>query len=156
MVYKRIVKFFKRVFKSKRKTTRKKKRVFLKKKVIRRKFNKKSLKKKLVKKKTRRVVVKKNKIGKKKKAILKSKEPVLAAEVTHYFPKVNAAVLKIKRPLCIGMPILIKGKKTNFRQTIGSMQIDRKPIEKARRAQEVGLEVFRAVEPEDGVYEVKV
>ncbi|MFH1691058.1 MAG: hypothetical protein ABIC68_00600 [Candidatus Omnitrophota bacterium] len=158
MVYKKLVKFFKRIFKKKKKVACKKKRLISKKSVVRRRTKAKPLKrkkpvKKPAKRRSRRAIVKKNKT--KKKSVSKGKGPVLAAEVTHYFPKVNAAVLKIKRPLCIGMPILIKGKKTNFQQTIGSMQINRKPIEKAARGKEVGLEVFRAVEPGDGVYEVK-
>ncbi|OIO36407.1 MAG: hypothetical protein AUJ74_02570 [Candidatus Omnitrophica bacterium CG1_02_44_16] len=72
--------------------------------------------------------------------------------ITHYFPKVNAAVVKLKRPLKIGEPIWIKGKVTDFRQTVGSMQIDRKPIESARPGQEIGLQVFRDVRPGDLVF----
>ena len=157
MVYKKIVKFFKHLFKKKRKVARKKKRQSLKKKITRRKIQPKPLKrKKQEKRKPRRVVRKKNQTKKKTKKTAKGKVPVLVAEVTHYFPKVNAAVIKIKKSLTIGMPILVKGNKTNFKQTIGSMQINRKPIERAARGQEVGLEVFRVVEPGDGIYEVKV
>jgi len=65
---------------------------------------------------------------------------------------VNAAVVKLKKPLALGEPIWIKGKTTDFRQTAGSMQINRKPIEKARPGQEIGLEVFREVRPGDTVY----
>lgn len=72
--------------------------------------------------------------------------------ITHYFPKVNAAVVELKRSMCIGEPIRIKGKITDFCQTVGSMQIDRKPIEKAKKGQEIGLEVFKEVHPGDLVY----
>ena len=73
------------------------------------------------------------------------------ALITHYFPKVRAAVLEVKRPLKIGDPVWIKGKATDFRQTIGSLQIDREPVTTARRGQDVGLEVMRDVRPGDTV-----
>jgi hypothetical protein len=79
----------------------------------------------------------------------------LAGTVTHYFPKVNAAVIQCKKSLSIGEPIWIKGATTNIRQTVGSMQIDRKPIDRARAGQEIGLEVFKEVRPGDNVYIVK-
>ena len=79
-------------------------------------------------------------------------KPKIIGVVTHYFPKVNAAVVKLKRPIRIGEPIRIKGKLTDFRQTAGSMQIDRKPIETARAGQEIGLQVFRDVRPGDYVF----
>lgn len=75
--------------------------------------------------------------------------------VTHYFPKVRAAVLKLKKPLSIGEPIWVKGKITDFRQTVASMQIERKPIENARVGSEVGLEVFSEVNVGDIVYRMK-
>jgi len=81
-----------------------------------------------------------------------TKKPKVIGVITHYFPKVNAAVVKLKRPLKIGEPIWIKGKMTDFRQTAGSMQIDRKPIETARAGQEIGLQVFRDVRPGDFVF----
>ncbi len=81
-----------------------------------------------------------------------TKQPPVIGVVTHYFPKVNAAVVKLKKPLKIGEPIWIKGKLTDFRQTAGSMQIDRKPIESARAGQEIGLQVFRDVRPGDFVF----
>lgn len=75
--------------------------------------------------------------------------------VTHYFPKVRAAVLKLKKPLCVGEPIWIKGKKTDFRQTVASMQIEKKPIERAGSGSEIGLEVFSEVSAGDVVYRMK-
>ncbi|MGE5280550.1 MAG: translation elongation factor-like protein [Deltaproteobacteria bacterium] len=71
--------------------------------------------------------------------------------ITHYFPKVRAAVLDVKRPLRIGDPVWIKGKSTDFRQTVASLQIDRKPVDAVRPGQEAGLEVMRDVRPGDVV-----
>jgi hypothetical protein len=82
----------------------------------------------------------------------KTRKPIELGVVTHYYPKVKAAVLKLKKPLALGEPIWIKGKTTDFRQTVGSMQIDRVPIPKARPGQEIGLEVLREVRPGDIVF----
>jgi hypothetical protein len=49
----------------------------------------------------------------------------------------------------------VKGKTTDFRQTVGSLQIDRKPITTARPGQDVGLEVMRDVRPGDAVFVIK-
>lgn len=64
-------------------------------------------------------------------------------------------MVKCSKTLVLGDPIWIKGATTDFRQTIGSIQIDRKPIEKARPGQEIGLEVLRDVRPGDKIYAVK-
>ncbi len=88
-----------------------------------------------------------------------SKKPSIkaipAGVITHYFPKVNAAVVKLSKPLNIGEPVWIKGRATDFRQTVGSMQVDRSPIEKGRAGQEIGLEVFREVKPGDRLFILK-
>jgi hypothetical protein len=89
-----------------------------------------------------------------RKAVSKIKASEVGT-VTHYFGKVKAAVVKLKGPLRMGDPILVKGTVTDFRQTVGSLQMDRKPIEKAGARAEVGLEVMRDVRPGDKVYVLK-
>ncbi len=91
----------------------------------------------------------------KKNRIFKRKSLLLVGVIIHYFPKVNAAVVKLKKPLKIGDPIQIKGKTTDFKQMVSSMQIDRRPIESAKARQEIGLEVLREVRSNDLVYIVK-
>jgi|GEM_PF-112255 len=82
----------------------------------------------------------------------KKVEAPLLGEITHYFPKVRAAVVTCKKQISIGDAIRIKGSSTDFRQTVGSLQIDRSPIISAKKGQEVGLEVMRDVRPGDKVY----
>ncbi len=84
--------------------------------------------------------------------VKKKKAAVLIGTVTHYYPKVRAAVVKLKKPLSAGDPVWIKGKTTDFRQTVSSMQIDRAAVAKARAGQEVGLEVMRDVRQGDEVF----
>ncbi|MFH0762351.1 MAG: hypothetical protein V1925_00480 [Candidatus Omnitrophota bacterium] len=121
-------------------------------------------KKKKAKKKTlRRKVVKKTP-GKKAKAPKKPKliRPVKAKKagkkelvvgtITHYFPHVNAAVIKLKAPLSTGEKIRIKGHTTDFIQEIASMQIDRTAINSAKKGQEIGLLVSSRVRQHDVAY----
>lgn len=69
--------------------------------------------------------------------------------VTHYFPHVQAAVVKLKKPLAVGDAILIKGSTTHFQQQVESMQIDRMPIQKAKKGDEIGLQVNERVREHD-------
>jgi len=160
MVFKKIFKILKRAFRLRRKSRRKrrthryKKARPLTKRANRRKTKKFS--KKVVKGRPRhvsslrRVRKKLHHIKKTKKEKPFKYKPV--GVITHYFPKVNAAVVKLKSSLSLGEPIWVKGKTTDFRQTVGSIQIDRKPLEKAKKGQEIGLEVFKEVKPGDIIY----
>lgn len=151
MVYKKILKFLKKIFKRKKKNKFCRKKTSKKNILSRRKKTKKSRSfKKILKKK--KVKARCAASGKKNKKAKKKIEPQSVGVVTHYFSKANAAVIKLKKPLCIGMPIRIKGKKTDFCQTVGSLQSNRKPIEKGARGQEIGLEVFRQVMPGDYIF----
>lgn len=73
-------------------------------------------------------------------------------KVTHYFPHVNAAVLKLKLPLKIGDTIQIKGHTTDIKETVTSMQIDRAPITVGKKGDEIGLLVASRVRAGDKVY----
>ncbi len=108
------------------------------------KKNKPKSKKKLIKKKAPK------KKGKKKKTVKKTKKksgpkPIpkskIIGTVTHYFPKVNAAVIKLAKPLSAGDVIFIKGITTSFEQKVQSIQIDHVPIQKAKKGDEIGLQV---------------
>ena len=94
----------------------------------------------------------KKKPGKKKTAV-KSGPPAkqVIGVVTHYFPKVEAAVIKLKKPISVGDSILIKGKTTQFEQEVESMQIDRAPIQTAKAGDEIGLQVKERVREHDYV-----
>jgi hypothetical protein len=110
--------------------------------------------KKVAKKKTitRRVVKKRvtKRRAKKQPAVKQIKEKILGT-VTHYFPKVRAAVIKLKTPLSLGDVIKIKGHTTDFTQTITSMQIDHVSINSAKKGDEIGLLVESRVRQHDVV-----
>ncbi len=120
---------------------------------------KKALKAKGIKKKIIKKALPKKKAPAKK---AKAKKPVSGAPkipkntiigtVTHYFPKVRAAVVKLKLPIAVGDPIKIKGHTTDFQQIIVSMQVDHVPVNQAKKGAEIGLEVNSRVRSRDIVY----
>lgn len=69
--------------------------------------------------------------------------------VTHYFPQVQAAVIKLQKPLAVGDRVSIKGSTTDFDQAVESIQIDRAPIQKAKKGDEIGLQVKDRVREHD-------
>ena len=85
----------------------------------------------------------------------KAKE-VLVGEVVHYFRKVKAAVIKVKKSgVAIGDHIKVKGHTTDFDQKIKSMQIDHEPVESASKGKEVAIKVGKKVRRGDKVFLVK-
>jgi len=111
----------------------------------------------------RKRAVEKRQVKKKpvsKRAVVKAKMPAqkkpkekIIGIVTHYFPKVRAAAIKLKTPLTLWDNIRIKGHTTDFTQVVNSLQIDRQPITKAKRGQEIGLLVSSRVRRNDLVYQ---
>lgn len=114
---------------------------------------KKAAKKKLLKKKAikRKPALKKKPVIKKKPA---KKEGNLIGLITHYFPHVQAAVIKLKGPLVMGDTVKIKGHTTDLTQVITSMQIDRMDISSAKKGDEIGLQVSSRVRQHDKVYKI--
>ncbi|MBU1911955.1 MAG: hypothetical protein KKB22_00270 [Candidatus Omnitrophica bacterium] len=75
--------------------------------------------------------------------------------VTHYFPKVDAAVVKLtKAGLSIGDKIVIKGHTSDFKEKVDSIQLDHEPIQNAEKDMEIGLKVKSKVREHDVVYKI--
>jgi len=73
--------------------------------------------------------------------------------VTHYFGKIGVAIIKIESDsVKIGDSIHIKGKHTDFSQTVDSMQVEHKSVETAKTGDEVGIKVPEQVSEKDEVY----
>ncbi|MCW4032581.1 MAG: translation elongation factor-like protein [Candidatus Bathyarchaeota archaeon] len=72
--------------------------------------------------------------------------------VTHFFSKIDVAVIKLKDELSVGDKILFRGSTTNFDQIVESMQIERESVEKAKAGQSIGLKVKDKVRENDVVY----
>jgi hypothetical protein len=137
----------KRKVKNKKKIIRKrllKKKNPAKNKQVKRKPIKKS---KILKKKPAKRLIKKRLKKPAKKPVKKSPKKTISRRldgievgtITHYFPHVQAAVIKLKCPLSIGDNIKIKGHTTDLTQTVVSMQINRVPVNSAKSGQEIGI-----------------
>lgn len=75
--------------------------------------------------------------------------------VTHYFGHLSVAVINIKKgELLVGETIHIKGHTTDFIQTIDSMEIDHKPVEKAKTKDDFAIKVKDKCRDGDLVYRV--
>ena len=90
----------------------------------------------------------------KKAAEEKKPEGVVVGRVTHYFPHVKAAVVKLEGPLAIGDTIHIVGHTSDFKEKVTSMQIEGKPVNSADKGQEIGLLVKGRVRIHDIVYKI--
>jgi len=114
--------------------------------------------KKTVKKVKKRTAVKKPAVKAKKKKVTSIPAGASLEEVgviTHYFPKVDAAVIKLtKSGLSIGDKIVIKGHTSDFKEKVNSIQLDHEPIQNAEKNMEIGLKVKAKVREHDVVYKI--
>ena len=78
------------------------------------------------------------------------KKPI--GKITHYFQNVGVAVVELGADLKVGDLVTIGGKSETFDQTITSMQIDKKPIQIAKKGQAIGLKVDKPVKDGDIVW----
>ena len=91
----------------------------------------------------------------------KAKLPVKPSEilgeyvgvVTHYFPHVQAAAIKIEKGnLKIGDGVRFKGHTTDYQMVVNSLELDHKVIPAAHAGDEVGVRIADRVRPGDKVY----
>lgn len=79
-------------------------------------------------------------------------KPVEVGTITHFFSKINVAVVELKAPLSVGDKIRIQGPTTDFEQTVESMQIEHENVKAAKKGQSIGLKVNERVRESDTVY----
>lgn len=105
-------------------------------------------------KKVKKPASKKTRPAPKKEAVDPNMEKI--GEVTHYFPHVNAAAVKIlKNSLHVGDQVYLKGHTTDFKEDVTSIQLDHAMIQEGKKGQEIGLLVKERVRIGDTVYRVK-
>ncbi len=84
------------------------------------------------------------------------KEEIFVGEVIHYFGKVKAAVVKVKKEkILIGDDIKIKGHTTNIIQKVKSLQINNEQVESATKGKEVAVKLNGRARVGDMVYVLK-
>src|SRR4030066_443698 len=59
--------------------------------------------------------------------------------ITHFFSKINVAVIELKAPLKVGDTIVVKGPTTDFQQVVESMQIEHNNVQTGEAGQSKGL-----------------
>src|SRR4030042_302761 len=72
--------------------------------------------------------------------------------ITHFFSKINVAVIELKAPLNVGDTIVVKGPNTDFEQVVDSMQIEHANVQRAEKGQSIGLKVKDKEREKDTVY----
>jgi translation elongation factor EF-1alpha len=83
---------------------------------------------------------------------LSEENVVEVGRVTHFFTKINVAVVELTVPLAVGDRILVKGPTTDLEQVVESMQIEHENIKRAEAGQSIGLKVKQRVRETDIVY----
>jgi putative protease len=78
----------------------------------------------------------------------------LVGEVNHFYNRIGVAVVDLVDILQIGDQVHFFGRSTDFRQEVGSMQIEHEPITEARKGQEIAMKVERRVRNHDKVYKL--
>ncbi len=72
--------------------------------------------------------------------------------VTHFYGDISVAIVKFNKKVGVGTALKFMGATTDFEHQIESMQFDHKPIEFAKKGQEVGIKVKKRVREGDAVH----
>ena len=83
----------------------------------------------------------------------KTQEPKPIGAVTHFYGHLGVAIVKFSKPVKVGDKVRFKGATSDLEETIQSIQYDHKPIDSAKKGQEVGIKVGGKVREGDLVYE---
>ncbi len=76
-------------------------------------------------------------------------------KVFTYYSHVNVAGVNLTDTLNVGDTILIKGRTTNFKQTIDSIQVEHENVDSAGKGDSIGIKVKDRVRPNDTIYVVE-
>lgn len=68
-------------------------------------------------------------------------------KITHYFDKIEVAVLDLTVSLKAGDEITIGEGEDSFKQTVKSMQVEHETIAKAKKGDSIGIKVDKPVKP---------
>jgi hypothetical protein len=73
-------------------------------------------------------------------------------EVTHFFGKINVAVIKLTESLKVGDNVHFLGRNTDFEQEVASMQVEHEAITSADKDSEVAIKTIQRVRRGDSVF----
>ncbi len=72
--------------------------------------------------------------------------------VTHYFGHLSVAAITLTEPLSVGERIHILGHTTDVVESVGSMEIDHRSVERASPGDDVAINVTEHVREHDHVF----
>ncbi len=73
-------------------------------------------------------------------------------KVSHFFGRINVAILELTDTISVGDQIFIKGPTTDLEQTVDSMEIEHAKVQRAEAGQSIGMKVNARVRENDIVY----
>ena len=79
-------------------------------------------------------------------------EEKLVGKITHYYNVIGVGIIELRGVLKAGDMIHVKGKATDFEQTVDSIQIEHEKVESAKKGDVVGIKVKERVKEGDEVY----
>ena len=62
-------------------------------------------------------------------------------KVTHYYGKIGVAIVELSDSLKVGDKIKVVGSRTEFEQTVDSIEAEHKAVQEAKRGEVIGLKV---------------
>jgi len=74
--------------------------------------------------------------------------------VSHFFGRINVAIIEVTDTISVGDQILIKGPTTDIEQTVKSMEIEHEKVKQAEAGQSIGMKVKDRVRETDVVYKI--
>lgn len=81
------------------------------------------------------------------------KKGALIGEITHFFPKIQVGVVKVSSTsFKVGDEICVSGKDTQFRQKVGSLQVESIDVSIAKIGQLVGLKLSKPARVGDKIF----
>jgi putative protease len=79
-------------------------------------------------------------------------EEKLVGKITHYYDKIQVAIVELFDDLKIGDNIHIKGHATDFNQQVTSIQKDHQNVSSASKGDLIGMKVDQKVKEGDEIY----
>lgn len=77
-------------------------------------------------------------------------------KITHYYDKIGVAIIELDTDLSVGEKIkFVRGGEDLFEQEVGSMQIEHKHIDSAKKGDVIGLKAEQEVKEGAEVYKVQ-
>ena len=73
-------------------------------------------------------------------------------KVSHFFGRINVAIVEVTNTISVGDKIAIKGPTTDIEQTVDSMEIEHIKVKHATAGQSIGMKVKEHAREDDTVY----